>query len=67
MMSEFKYKVGEMVEIKMAFASPGVDLSNAHGIPAKVSKQISRNGSPQYKLVGLSGYFPETCLYPSKA
>ncbi len=58
----FKFNIGEEVEIRMTFAQPtlGIGLDS---IKATISKREINKGSIRYKLKGLTGWFQETTLF----
>lgn len=59
----FKYKVGEEVEVRMSFALPTSTLATS-AFKAKVSKKEALpNGQIRYKLKGYSGWWPEKTLF----
>lgn len=61
---EFKFNVGEEVQVKMVFAFMSkTEIARAPGRFTKVTKRELWDNKPRYKCKGMTGYFPEECLF----
>lgn len=54
----YKYNVGDVVQLKMTFAAPSCGLAALAGIKAEIIERRDYNG-PCYKLRGYTGFFQE--------
>ncbi len=58
----YKFNIGDKVHIAMAFACPANGKVPVCDEVDLITKREFRNGRPNYRLKGLTGWFPETTL-----